>query len=423
MTESSGTTMQAERSQSEGAVRPRRPFVSRRVSPALFAAILVAFALPFGTISCEGPPVEFTGYELATWRVQQTTPPATTDDGKSLPVAVESQGSAMAFFMLASAVAGLALGLAGRRGAGFAVLAGLFGAVALWAKVLDIESGAEPKGGFELASFLFLLLAFWHGALAIRRTRLGSPGRPTGQPPSAARQPWAQSMVCLAILAVVAAGCSGGRAGSDPARVAELNDCPNCSVGDVLGWRGGSRSIVFTASTPDKTLRRYAVRTDGTGLHPDAKRVRRPARVWTRTHSRVAYVEKDETIVVRSRSGRRIASPTSSCFRDACYDEVFDSAPSWSPNGRWLLFTRTTWDVCGFCLPPGGSSFTALAIAHPDGTGFHWVMTGEGSDYDRSGSWSPDGHLIAFVRDDSLYVVEVDQRGTEGVPARPVVVP
>lgn len=171
--------------ENEGAVRPRRPIVSRRISPALFAAILVAFATPFGTVSCQGPEVEFTGYELATWRVQQTTPPAKTDDGESLPEAIESEASAITLLMLLSAVAGLALGLAGRRGAGFAVAGGLVCALALWSKVLDINSGADPRGGFALATLLFLVLAFWHAALAIRRSRLDPPREPTLLPPSA----------------------------------------------------------------------------------------------------------------------------------------------------------------------------------------------------------------------------------------------
>jgi hypothetical protein len=178
----------------EGAVRPRRPFVSRKVSPALFAAILFAFALPFGTVQCQGPPVEFTGYELATWRVQQTTPPAKTDDGESLPEAIEGQASAIALLMLLSAVAGLAFGLAGRRGAGFAVAGGLICALVLWSRVLDINSGAVDESGLQLSTALFLLLAFWHAALAIRRARFGPSRQPTLLPPSAVPlgrlEPW-----------------------------------------------------------------------------------------------------------------------------------------------------------------------------------------------------------------------------------------
>lgn len=176
--------------QSEGAVRPRRPLVSRKVSPALFAAILVAFAMPFGTVSCDGPPVEFTGYELATWRVQQTTPPAKTEDGASLPGRVEGEASAIAFVMLATAVAGLGLGLAGRHGAGFASAAGLVCAMVLWSRVADLGSGAAPRSGFELATVLFIVLAFWHAFLALRRARSG-PHRPTTLlPPSVRLEPW-----------------------------------------------------------------------------------------------------------------------------------------------------------------------------------------------------------------------------------------
>ena len=180
--------------QSEGAVRPDRPFISRKVSPALFVAILVAFAMPFGTVSCQGPPVEFTGYELATWRVQQTSPPAKTDDGESLPEAIEGQASLITLLMLLSVVAGLALGLAGRRGAGFAVAGGLICAFALWSDVLDLNSGADPRGGFVLATALLLALAIWHAAVAIRRGRLEPPRPPTLLPPGAVPpgrfEPW-----------------------------------------------------------------------------------------------------------------------------------------------------------------------------------------------------------------------------------------
>jgi len=161
--------------QSEGAVRLRRPLISRKISPALFTVILVAFALPFGTVSCEGPPVKFTGYELATWHVQQTSPPATTDDGKSLPAEIEHKGSIDALLMLGGAVVGLALGLVGRRGAGFAVAVGLFGSAALWSNVFQMFGpDIQPKIGFELASGSYALLGIWHAALAIRRVRFAS---------------------------------------------------------------------------------------------------------------------------------------------------------------------------------------------------------------------------------------------------------
>lgn len=144
--------------------------VSRCVSPAMFAVILIAFALPFGTVSCEGPPVSFTGYELATWRVQQTSPPATTDDGKSLPGEVERRSSLVTLIMLASAIVGLALGLANRFGAGIAATTGITTTALLWGRMGELFSAdVEPRIGFKLATGAYILLAAWHVAPWIRR--------------------------------------------------------------------------------------------------------------------------------------------------------------------------------------------------------------------------------------------------------------
>jgi hypothetical protein len=154
----------------EGAVRHHRPFFLRSVSPALFAAILVAFTLPFGTVSCEGPPVTFTGYELATWRVEQTSPPARTDNGESLPAEIERRSSAVTLIMLLSAVLGLVLGLANRPGAGVAAAIGLTATVLLWGRLGNLFSAdVEPRLGFELATGLYLLTAVWH--VGLRRLR------------------------------------------------------------------------------------------------------------------------------------------------------------------------------------------------------------------------------------------------------------
>ena len=168
----------------EGAVRPRRPFVSREVSPTLFVAILVAFRAPVrnGPVQgCGG----VHGLWLATWRVQQTSPVAKTDDGESLPTVIEREASPMALLMLVSTVAGLVLGLAGRCGAGFAVTVGLFGSAVLWSRVFDMNSGAVEESGFQLASASLVVLAFWHAALGIRRIRLAPPRGGTVLPPGA----------------------------------------------------------------------------------------------------------------------------------------------------------------------------------------------------------------------------------------------
>jgi len=119
--------------------------------------------------------VNFTGYQLATWRVQQTIPAATTDDGKSLPAAIEHSSSFLAMVMLASAVLGLAFGVAHHLGAGFAAATGLTVTTLLWLKVSDLFSAdVQPRIGFEVATCLYVLLAVWHLALRISRRRIDS---------------------------------------------------------------------------------------------------------------------------------------------------------------------------------------------------------------------------------------------------------
>ena len=162
--------------------RPRT-LVSRRVSPAIFAVILIAFALPFGTVSCEGPPVEFTGYQLATWRVPETTPPATTDDGKNLKGQVENHASFWALLTLAAAISGALLGLTGRRGGGIAASVGLFGVFMLVVATepLSIDGpDVRFEKGFALVAGLYIALAMWHAALAFRR-RWFEPGHTESQ--------------------------------------------------------------------------------------------------------------------------------------------------------------------------------------------------------------------------------------------------
>lgn len=167
----------------DGAAQPRRPPISRIVSAALFAGILIAFALPFGTVSCEGPPVRFTGYELATSRVPETTPPATTDDGDNLKDEIEAQTSVWALFALLAAVAGLVLGLLGRRGAGIAASVGLCAMLALSATAFNTEATVEFEAGYRGAAWLFGLAAVWQAVVAIRRRRARRRAPPMASPP------------------------------------------------------------------------------------------------------------------------------------------------------------------------------------------------------------------------------------------------
>ena len=86
-------------------------------------------------------------------------------------------------------------------------------------------------------------------------------------------------------------------------------------------------------------------------------------------------------------------------LRADCY------APSWSPDGRLIAFVRQT-------LLSDGSFGSEIFVMHADGTGKTNLTNGRG--YERWSSWSPDGSKIAFVRGQyggDLFVMSAD--GTE----------
>ena len=104
----------------------------RRLTSTMLAAAALAFLLPFGTVSCDGEEVSFTGIELATFSVDQDPD---EPDG-TLVNEVESNGSGIALVALAVAIIGAAVAARRNRGGGYAV----GGLVALF--LLDMQAEA-----------------------------------------------------------------------------------------------------------------------------------------------------------------------------------------------------------------------------------------------------------------------------------------
>jgi Tol biopolymer transport system component len=80
-----------------------------------------------------------------------------------------------------------------------------------------------------------------------------------------------------------------------------------------------------------------------------------------------------------------------------------DSAPAWSPDGRWIAFSRTTGRDSGiYVLRADGSDERRLTVALP-------------LDLDTSPSWSPDSSTIAFASPHvSVPASEIELVGVDG---------
>jgi hypothetical protein len=133
----------------------------------LFAAALLAFLLPFATVSC-GDPVTFTGLELATATVADDTH---TTAEHEFAAEIQSNGTLLAILALAAAAAGLGLVALGVRGWGASALVGLLALLLLpWAAALSLADVAVHEGYVVSVAALATVVARRRAA-AVRRRR------------------------------------------------------------------------------------------------------------------------------------------------------------------------------------------------------------------------------------------------------------
>jgi hypothetical protein len=140
----------------------------RTISGTAFAGVVLAFLLPFGSVSScgSGEEVRFTGIELATARV-----PADPAAGSTLHEDVEGDASVLALIALVAAVTGLGLAAAARKGGGLCAGAGLLALQLLvWVGMASWDV-FDLYEGFWLSLLAFATAGVTHLVVGVRARR------------------------------------------------------------------------------------------------------------------------------------------------------------------------------------------------------------------------------------------------------------
>ena len=166
--------------------------------------------------------------------------------------------------------------------------------------------------------------------------------------------------------------------------------------GAKLSFAPDARHLAYgRSSDPDGLGTRvdiWRTRVDGVG---DRRLVRGWLPEWSPNGRLIAYVaggigDEGPIALMNAKTGKRIRHLAAKA-----------GWLDWSPDGRWLLYSRNT---------RAGPGFPDLFAIRADGRGAARRLTRSRSQFEPRAVWSPDGNKIAFVR--SRYFVDDSGAGS-----------
>lgn len=172
------------------------------------------------------------------------------------------------------------------------------------------------------------------------------------------RERWSTAAVTTVLCAALLAGCAG-----------ETSSAPSFPPIAFSANQGGAGSVVLVGA-------------DGRDRRRVGEGMRSPA--WSGDGELLAVARErgeDSDIAVMRPDGSGEATVTRGGGRD--------DHPAFSPDGKWIAFSRITQDG-------EGRLTAAIHLVRPDGTRLRRLTSGD--KLDGQPSWSPDGRRLAFAR-------------------------
>ncbi len=152
-------------------------------------------------------------------------------------------------------------------------------------------------------------------------------------------------------------------------------------------WSPDGRKIVFEGVNPVSGLTSIdVVGADGTGFSRLSGDGRDEAPDWSPDGKKIVFAARDDIYSMNADGTGRTAVTHFSGLPAGGRPAALN--PRWSPDGRWILFTKL------LLHPSGDDGEFTIAVIRPDGTGERQIRTTGGAPL--APRWTPDGSRIVF---------------------------